>query len=218
MTESHHIVEIPVDNEEQRQLLVVATAIQNHPLTEISCSPGHLLLLKLWQREEELSGRRIAAKESRLDSIKREIFQLCSFFLIFHGLFFTILFTSSSSGEGKCGKWWVPGVVSLCTSLVFVWLVQVQLYRYWKVWKRVGRERCDGRAVARCIQELRMKGGSFELGKDPYCTGGKKMKSSSVEIKWKPVNWVSQNSVVIGLLCFAGLAVLASRLVLCGGF
>ncbi|XWS11438.1 hypothetical protein CRYUN_Cryun38cG0083000 [Craigia yunnanensis] len=89
---------------------------------EISQSPGHLLLLKLWQREEDLFGRKIALKESRLDSIQREIFQLCCFFFIFHGFFFNFLFTSSVSDKKNrtCNKWWIPSVVSVSTSLVFV--------------------------------------------------------------------------------------------------
>ncbi|KAL4278648.1 hypothetical protein GQ457_03G022520 [Hibiscus cannabinus] len=181
-----HIVEIPVDGEHEQKLsyalaTITITAIQNHPLMEISGSPGHLLLLKLWQREEDLFGRRIALKESRMYSIKREIFQLCCFFVIFHGLFFNILLASSEA----CGKWWVASIVSGWTSLVYVLLVQVKLCRYWKVREQVQRERNDNRALTRCIQELRMKGGSFDLSKEPHI--GKRMKSSSVEIKWKPL-------------------------------
>ncbi|KAK8496560.1 hypothetical protein V6N12_058119 [Hibiscus sabdariffa] len=180
-----HIVEIPVDDEHQQKLscaLSTITAIQNHPLMEISRSPGHLLLLKLWQREEDLFGRRIALKESRLDSIKREIFQLCCFFVIFHGLFFNILFMSSVGAEEHrtCGKW------------------------YWKVWKQLQRARSDNRALTRCIQELRMKGESFDLSKEPHI--GKRMKSSSVEIKWKPLTWCSQYLITIALVCFSALA------------
>ncbi|KAJ6422947.1 hypothetical protein OIU84_023974 [Salix udensis] len=177
-----HIVEIPVDEEHQQKLICSMnsiTAIQNHPLAEISNSPGHLLLLKLWQREEDLFGRRIALKESRMDSIKREIFQLCCFFLVFHGLFLTILFTSSvESEEHSCKKWWIPSLVSVFTSLVFVFLVQVKVCRYWKVWRQLQREKNDNRALTRCIQELRMKGASFDLSKEPL--SGKRMKSSSV--------------------------------------
>nr|TKR90071.1 uncharacterized protein D5086_0000237190 [Populus alba] len=186
-----HIVEIPVDEEHQQKLICAMntiTAIQNHPLAEISKSPGHLLLLKLWQREEDLFGRRIALKESRMDSIKREIFQLCCFFLVFHGFFLTIVFTSSiDSKEHSCKNWWIPSLVSVCTSLVFVFLVQVKVCRYWKVWRQLQREKNDNRALTRCIQELRMKGASFDLSKEPL--SGKKMKSSSVEIKWKPLTW-----------------------------
>ncbi|CAI9756775.1 unnamed protein product [Fraxinus pennsylvanica] len=152
-----HIVEIPVD-EEHRQKLICAMnaiyAIQQHPLTEISQSPGHFLLLKLWQREDDLFGRRIAMKEKRMDSIRREIFQLCCFIFIFHGVFLTILFTSSLEDHHN-----------------------VKLYRYWKVDRQLQRERADGRALTRCIQELRMKGASFDLSKEPQI--GKRMKSSN---------------------------------------
>ncbi|KAG6790879.1 hypothetical protein POTOM_007049 [Populus tomentosa] len=201
-----HIVEIPVDEEHQQKLICAMntiTAIQNHPLAEISNSPGHLLLLKLWQREEDLFGRRIALKESRMDSIKREIFQLCCFFLVFHGFFLTIVFTSSvDSKEHSCKNWWIPSLVSVCTSLVFVFLVQVKVCRYWKVWRQLQREKNDNRALTRCIQELRMKGASFDLSKEPL--SGKKMKSSSVEIKWKPLTWEGFSRVgaqTEGLFC-----------------
>ncbi|KAK8691112.1 hypothetical protein V6N13_074631 [Hibiscus sabdariffa] len=211
-----HIVEIPVDGEHQQKLsyaLATITAIQNHPLMEISRSPGHLLLLKLWQREEDLFGRRIALKESRMYSIKREIFQLCCFFVIFHGLFFNILFASSEDGDA-CGKWWVASIVSGWTSLVYALLVQVKLCRYWKVRKQVQRERNDNRALTRCIQELRMKGGSFDLSKEPQI--GKRMKSSSVEIKWKPLTWWSRYLITVALACFSGLAIPVCKSMLCG--
>ncbi|KAH9804508.1 hypothetical protein KPL71_002154 [Citrus sinensis] len=204
-----HVVEIPVDEEHQQKVLCcmnTTTAIQHHPLMEISQSPGHLLLLKLWQREEDLFGRRISLKESRMDSSKREIFQLCCFFLVFHGFFLTLLFTSSVSPkyEHTCRKWWIPSILSLSTSLVFVFLVQFKLYRYWKVCRQLQREKNDNRALTRCIQELRMKGASFDLSKEPL--SGKRMKSSSVEIKWKPLTWCSQNVITICLLCFSDSA------------
>ena len=213
-----HVVEIPVDEEHQQKVLCcmnTTTAIQHHPLMEISQSPGHLLLLKLWQREEDLFGRRISLKESRMDSIKREIFQLCCFFLVFHGFFLTLLFTSSVSPkyEHTCRKWWIPSILSLSTSLVFVFLVQFKLYRYWKVCRQLQREKNDNRALTRCIQELRMKGASFDLSKEPL--SGKRMKSSSVEIKWKPLTWCSQNVITICLLCFSGLVFPASKFILC---
>lgn len=105
-------------------------------------------------------------------------------------------------------------MVSLCTSLVFVALVHVKVHRFWKVWGQLQRERGDGRALSRCIQELRMKGASFDLSKEPQ--NGKRMKSSSVEIKWKPVAWCSRNLLTICLVCFTGLVFPASKFVLCG--
>ncbi|XVF70975.1 hypothetical protein PTKIN_Ptkin11bG0205300 [Pterospermum kingtungense] len=204
-----HTVEIPVDEKHQQNKLLCAlttvTAIQNHPLMEISESSGHLLLLKLWQREEHLFGRRIALKESRLDSIKTDIFQLCCFFFIFHGLFFNLLFASSVKEHHyhSCRKWWMPSIVLVSTSVVFLFLVQDKLWRYWKVWRVLQRERNDNRALTRCVQELRMKGASFDLSKEPNI--GRRMKSSGVEIKWKPLTWCSNYLVSICLVCFSGL-------------
>ncbi|THF98083.1 hypothetical protein TEA_027091 [Camellia sinensis var. sinensis] len=193
--DAHIVVEIPVDEEHQQKLTF--SAMQNHPLSEISQSPGHLLLLKLWQREEDLFGRRIAMKEIRLDSIKTETTQLCFFFFIFHAFFSTILFTSSINNNNPeqdrnlvCHSWWIPSILSLFTSIVLIFLVQMRLCRYWKVWRELQREKESNRAVGRCVQELRMKGASFDLDKEPQ--SGKRMKSSSVEIKWKPLTWCSR--------------------------
>lgn len=226
---THHIVEIPVDqehhqnnNNNNKALLCsnMFDAIDDHPLTEISESPGHLLLLKLWQREENLFAKRISRKETRMDSIKSELFQLTSFFFIFHGFFLTLLFTSwqktqMNGGGGSCKIWWIPSLISLSTSLVFVFLVQVKLVRYWKVWEQLQRERNDSRGVGRCIQELRMKGASFDLSKELQ-VNGKKMKSSSVEIKWTVVTWFNRYLLTVCLVCFTGLAFPASKFVLCG--
>ncbi|XP_010252943.1 PREDICTED: uncharacterized protein LOC104594367 [Nelumbo nucifera] len=213
-----HVIEIPVDEEHQQKSLSAITtisAMQHHPLMEISRSPGHLLLLKLWQREEDLFGKRIARKEIRLDNIKREIFQLCCFFLAFHGLFLTILYTSAiNTQHHTCRQWWLPSSLSLFTSLVMICLVQVKLFRYWKVWRQLQREKSDNRALTRCIQELRMKGASFDLSKEPH--KAKRMKSSSVEIKWRPYAWCSQNVVTICLVCFTGLVFPVCKFILCG--
>ncbi|XP_044473164.1 uncharacterized protein LOC123201639 [Mangifera indica] len=91
---------------------------------------------------------------------------------------------------------------------------KVKLYRYWKVWRQLQRERGDNRALTRCIQELRMKGASFDLSKEPQ--RGKRMKSSSVEIKWKPFAWCSQNFITIFLVGFSGFIFPASKFILCG--
>ncbi|XP_052185666.1 uncharacterized protein LOC127797126 [Diospyros lotus] len=207
--DAHIIVEIPVAEETQ----IPAAAMQHHPLAEISQSGGHLLLLKLWQREEELSGRRIGSKEARTDAVRGEIFQLCCFFFIFHGFFLTILFTSSPNSDA-CGRWWIPSALEMSTSIALIFLVQMKLCRYWKVQRQLQREKADGRALSRCIQELRMKGRSFDLSKDPH-GGGRRMKSSSVEVKWRPLTWFSQNLLTVCLVCFAALLFPASKLVLC---
>ncbi|KAJ1390334.1 putative tetraspanin-18-like [Sesbania bispinosa] len=96
---------------------------------------------------------------------------------------------------------------------IAVLVIQVKVQRYWKVCGQLQRERNDSRAVGRCIQELRMKGASFDLSKEPH--SGKRMKSSSVEIKWKPLTWCSHNLLTICLVCFTGLVFPASKFVLC---
>ncbi|KAH6822830.1 RNA polymerase II elongation factor [Perilla frutescens var. hirtella] len=203
-----HVVEIPVDEEHRHK-----EAMQSHPLAEISRSPGHFLLLKLWQREEELFGRRMSRKESRMDTTKGEIFQLCSQFFLFHGLFFTILFTSSPPPPNRCAEWWLPALLSGGASLAVVLLVQAKLWRYWKVEGQLQRERAAARGLTRCVQELRMKGASFDLSKEP--NKGKRLKSSSVEIKWGPLTWCSHYRLSLFLASFAGLALLSCRLLLC---
>lgn len=81
------------------------------------------------------------------------------------------------------------------------------------MWRELQREKESNRAVGRCVQELRMKGASFDLDKEPQ--SGKRMKSSSVEIKWKPLTWCSRYLITVCLVCFTGLVFPASRLVLC---
>ncbi|RRT65887.1 hypothetical protein BHE74_00006046 [Ensete ventricosum] len=213
-----HVVEIPAaagaeprrHSDGDDNALVV---IQHHPLTQISESPGHLLLLKLWQREEDLHGRRAAALEARMDGAKREAFHLSCLFLAFHGLSLTLLFAASVAGDA-CRDWWVPSCLSLLTSLVLVGAVHARVRAYWGLSRLLQRDRADGRALARCVQELRMKGASFDLSKEPQTS--KRMKSSSVEVKWPPLRWCSQNLVTICLLCVAGIVFPACRFILCG--
>ncbi|KAL5715571.1 hypothetical protein ACHQM5_017373 [Ranunculus cassubicifolius] len=208
-----HVVEIPTVTEEEKSL----TAIQHHPLMEISQSPGHLLLLKLWQREEDLFSRRISNKETRMDKIRCEIFQLCCFFFAFYGFMLTFLYTSSiraNSQQHSCRNWLIPSILSLFTLIVMIILVQMKLCRYWKAVGQLQRERTDSRTLTRCIQELRMKGASFDLSKEPQ--NAKKMKSSSVEIKWRPITWIANYFITICLLCFAGMVVPVAKFILCG--
>ncbi|CAO2820713.1 unnamed protein product [Amaranthus hypochondriacus] len=216
-----HIVEIPVNQDDLQ--LKSAIIIQQHPMMEISKSPGHLLLLKLWQREEHLFARRISLNESKLDQLRREIFQLCCSFFIFHAFVSTLLFSSASTameaqmGVFRCKKWWIPSIIVGSTSAAIVMLVQVKLWRYWKVTERLRREKSDNRTLGRSIQELRMKGADFDLSKEMNIENYNKKikKSSSVEIKWKPKIWCSNNLVTFCLVLFAGLAIPAPKLFLC---
>ncbi|MCL7041469.1 hypothetical protein MKW94_003630 [Papaver nudicaule] len=89
------------------------SVIQQHPLMEMSQSPGHFLLLKLWQREEDMFGRRVTMKETRMDNFKSKIFQLCCCFYLFVGFFLTLLYTSSVNSfhdHHSCKNWWLPSI------------------------------------------------------------------------------------------------------------
>uniref|UniRef100_A0A7N0RCJ2 Uncharacterized protein n=1 Tax=Kalanchoe fedtschenkoi TaxID=63787 RepID=A0A7N0RCJ2_KALFE len=204
-------VEIPIDDESDQMKL----AIQNHPLMEISESPGHLLLLKLFQREERINASRISLKETKLDSIKQEISQLCTFYFFFHMLCLPLLFASTlSNPKTSCSAWWIPSIVSLSWSLFVIFVVQVRVYKYWKVRGQMEKLRSENRSLSRCVVELRMKGRSFDLGKGAV-SSKKAMKSSSVEIKWRPISWASQNLVVFVLICLSGLLVPSCKMILC---
>lgn len=85
---------------------------------------------------------------------------------------------------------------------------------YWKVMRALQRERSDGRALARTVQELRMKGSSFDLSKELQL-GAKRMKSSSVDGGWRPVRWMKRNAVAFCLAGFAGLVAAACKFILC---
>ncbi|KAJ0965256.1 hypothetical protein J5N97_026394 [Dioscorea zingiberensis] len=218
-TKDTHIVVVDVPAASDEEVLTTTSlgkAIEHHPLTEISGSPGHLLLLKLWQREEDLISLRATAIESRLDASKRDAFLLSSLFLAFHAISLTILFSSAhkSHENNICRNWMVPSFLSLITSLVIVSSVQAIICAYWRGWKELQRERVDARALTRCLQELRMKGASFDLSREPQ--GVRRAKSSSVEVKWHgPLRWFSRNLVTVFLLCASGLIATASKFIIC---
>ncbi|KAG6497922.1 hypothetical protein ZIOFF_045828 [Zingiber officinale] len=195
-SQSNHVVDISsavISGEEShKQANSGELALQYHPLNQIAESPGHLLLFKLWQREEDLHGRRAAALEARMDAAKRAVFHLSCLFLAFHGLSFTLLFNASVAGA-SCRSWWLPCSLSLTTSLAVTVTVQAAVRTYWRISQRLQRERQDGRALARCVRELRMKGADFDLSKEPQ-KSSKRMKSSSVEVKWRPLGWCSSTS------------------------
>uniref|UniRef100_A0A7N0UPH4 Uncharacterized protein n=1 Tax=Kalanchoe fedtschenkoi TaxID=63787 RepID=A0A7N0UPH4_KALFE len=97
----NQFVEIPIN---EYQIKPQVPAIQNHPLVEISESHGHLLLLKLFQRQERIYASRISLKETKRDSIKQEISQLCNFYFFFHMLCFPLLFASMLSNPKACSN------------------------------------------------------------------------------------------------------------------
>ncbi|XP_042423569.1 uncharacterized protein LOC122011238 [Zingiber officinale] len=133
--------------------------LQYHPLNEIAKSSDHLHLFKLWQPEEDRHGRRAVVLEARMDAAKRTVFHLSCLLLSFHGLSFTLLFIASVA-DTSCRGWWFPCSLSLTTSLVVTVAVQVVVRTYWRILRRLQREREDERALAWCVREMRMKGQS----------------------------------------------------------
>ena len=145
-----HIVEIPVsvdggEAEAAASLDKVAVADAEaggaHPLGEIAGSAGHLLLLKLWQREEDRLGRRACALEARMDAARRDAFYLCAAFLALHSLALAVLFVASVGSAGSsiaaaaggrgpesaaCRRWWAPSSLSLAASLALAAAVPLQ--------------------------------------------------------------------------------------------
>ena len=142
-----HIVEIPVsvDGGEAEATGSLEKAAEEeaagaHPLGEIATSACHLLLLKLWQREEDRLGRRACALEARMDATRRDAFYLCAAFLAFHGLALAVLFAASVAGapssidagggggpaSAACRRWWAPSSLSLAASLALATAVPLQ--------------------------------------------------------------------------------------------
>ncbi|KAL6859040.1 hypothetical protein ACP4OV_018042 [Aristida adscensionis] len=212
-----HIVEIPVavDGGEASGGEAGGGA---HPLGEIADSAGHLLLLKLWQREEARLGRRACALEATMDAARRDAFYLCAAFLAFHALSLALLFAASvaGAGAGACRRWWAPSSLSLAASLALAAAVQLRVCAYWRASARLRRERGDARALARAVQELRMKGAAFDLSKEPQY-GVTRAKCASVEGvgAWRPLRWCHQNVVTACLLAVAAAALPSGKFILC---
>lgn len=213
-----HIVEIPVNAQDESpsdiSCLPSSVKTPQHPLEEIADSSGHLLLLKLWQRDEEVMTRRVEVKESRLDSIGKEIFHLACLYFAFHGIVLTLLFTAATQENARtCNRWWIPSTLSGITSLVLICAIQYKLILQRKVMKMLHKDINDSRALSRCVQELRMKGLSFDLSKEPHIT--KKMKSSSVENKFSPLRWCSQFFLSFALTLTSGFILCSCKLIAC---
>uniref|UniRef100_A0ACD6AIG0 Uncharacterized protein n=1 Tax=Avena sativa TaxID=4498 RepID=A0ACD6AIG0_AVESA len=219
-----HVVEIPVTGDGAEPgggaafLGKAAAASGHHPLGEIADSGGHLLLLKLWQREESRLNRRACALEALMDAARRDAFYLCAAFLALHGLSLALLFAASVAGAHPraCRRWWAPSSLSLAASLALAAAVQLRVCAYWRAARRLRRERGDARALARCVQELRMKGASFDLSKEPQC-GVTRANCASVEGAgaWGPLQWCYRKVVTACLLAVASAALPFGKLILC---
>ncbi|KAG6490909.1 hypothetical protein ZIOFF_052241 [Zingiber officinale] len=133
-----------------------------------------------------------------MDATKRVVFHLSCLLLAFDNLSFTLLFIASVVGA-SCRSWWLPCSLSLTTSLAVTVAVQVIVRAYWQISRQLQRECEDKRALVRCVREMRMKGADFNLSKEPQ-KSSKRMKSLSVEVKWRSLAWCSCNLVPIFLL------------------
>ncbi|KAJ3674480.1 hypothetical protein LUZ60_005096 [Juncus effusus] len=139
-----------------------------HPLHQIAESPTHRLLLKQWLKEQDLISRRISLKESRMDSVRKEIAFLYCFFFILHSLSLLVLFSSSSHDPASvgCKRMWVPSVASLLCSLSVLWALRYKGDTEASIKKLLEREREDELILARCLDELKRKGLEFDLMKE----------------------------------------------------
>ncbi|EEE68932.1 hypothetical protein OsJ_27802 [Oryza sativa Japonica Group] len=233
-----HIVEIPVTgdgacpdggNAEVAAFLDKAAEAESsgsHPLGEIAGSAGHLLLLKLWQREESRLGRRAcAARGPHGRGAPRRVLPLRGLPRLPRplprALFAASVSASAVSPPAEqraacCSRWWVPSSLSLVASLALAAAVQLRVCAYWRASRRLRRERGDARALARCVQELRMKGAAFDLSKEPQY-GVTRAKCASVEGAgaWGPLRWCYQNIVAACLLAVAAATMCSGKFILC---
>jgi len=234
-----HVVEIPVavdggeasgGEEAFLDKSTAAAAGEGHPLGEIAASAGHLLLLKLWQWEEDRLSRRACSLEARMDAARRDAFYLCAAFLAFHGLSLALLFAASvaasaaaaaaaaasPSPSAACRRWWAPSSLSLAASLALAAAVQLRVCAYWHAAARLRRDRGDARALARAVQELRLKGAAFDLSKEPQY-GVTRAKCASVEGAgaWALLRWCRQNIVTLCLLAVAAAALPSGKFIVC---
>ncbi|XP_078433262.1 uncharacterized protein LOC144704647 [Wolffia australiana] len=195
-----------------------SVALKGHPLAEIAQSPGHGLLLKLWQREEDRLARRISATETQTRTAKRRIFLLCGVFVAFHGLFLAALFAGAHGGAcGARRRWWVPCGLSLAASLAMVWHVQGSVRGVGTWERRLERERAEARAVAKCGLELRMKGASFDLSRGPAAgAAGRRRKGGGEEMRSAAARLCRRNAVGVGMVFATSVVVPACKFVLCG--
>ncbi|KAJ0963293.1 hypothetical protein J5N97_028415 [Dioscorea zingiberensis] len=136
----------------------------HHPLHQIAESPTHKLLLKQWIKEEDLILRRVALKESRIDSIRREIAALyCSFFALHSTLLLILL---STAGPAACRRSWIPLLCSLICSIAISWAIRYKTDAERHAERLLERDREDGVLLSRCVAELKKKGVAFDLMKE----------------------------------------------------
>ncbi|KAJ3685386.1 hypothetical protein LUZ61_014550 [Rhynchospora tenuis] len=195
----------------------MASTSAPHPLHQIAESTTHRLLLKQWLKEQDLISRRISLKESRIDSVRREITFLYCFFFILHSFSLLILFASSSHEHNSvgCKRAWVPSVTSLLCSLSILWALRYKGDTEASLEKLLEREKEDGLMLAKCVDELKRKGLEFDLMKEVDAL--RRAKSLRVETKVASgtKKWSARDFATMVMLLVSFVVLGLVRFVLC---
>ncbi|KAI0501401.1 hypothetical protein KFK09_016346 [Dendrobium nobile] len=192
-----------------------------HPLHQIAENRTHKLLLKQWLKEEDLIARRIAIKETQLDSVRREITALNCAFFIFHSLSLVLLFSAATQQPiAACRRSWIPCLCSLLCSMTIVWAIRYKADTESHLEKLLEREKEDGLLLGKCVEELKRKGLEFDLLKEVDAL--RRAKSLRVEAKGQVIGvakrW-SKRDFVLMFFFAASCGVLGLiRFVLCSRY
>ncbi|XP_031119326.1 uncharacterized protein LOC116022664 [Ipomoea triloba] len=187
-----------------------------HPLHQISESPTHKLLLKQWLKEQDLILNRIVAKETQIDSVRKEITQLYCFFFLFHSISLTFLFSSASQQRKAgfyCRRSWIPSLCSLLCSMGIIWAVRYKTDTESHLEKLLEREKEDGKLLAKCVEELKKKGVEFDLLKEVDAL--RRAKSMRVEAKTVR-KWSARDFVSLFFFTVSCIVLGLTNLILCG--
>ncbi|XP_074562810.1 uncharacterized protein LOC141819079 [Curcuma longa] len=188
-----------------------------HPLHQIAESATHKLLLKQWIKEEELVAQRVALRESRVDSVRREISGLYCAFFVFHSLILLLLFSAATASPASaCRRSWIPCLCSLLCSMALVWAVRYKTDTECVLERLLEREREDGMLLVKCVEELKRKGAEFDLIKEVDAL--RRAKSLRIEAKGgsaKVRKWSTRDLATMVLLALSCCVLGLTRFVLC---
>ncbi|KAL8171702.1 hypothetical protein V2J09_023506 [Rumex salicifolius] len=195
---------------------LMETTKPKHPLHQIAETPTHKLLLKQWLKEEELILGRIGLKETQIDSTRKEITHLCTFFFLFHSTSLLLLFNISNSTSPQinaaCKRSWIPSLCSLICSLGIIWAIRYKTDVEAHMEKLLEREKEDGKLLGKCVDELKRKGLEFDLLKEVDAL--RRAKSMRVEAK-AVRKWSARDFVTFFFFAVACIVIALTRVILC---
>ncbi|GAB2286624.1 hypothetical protein Dimus_021019 [Dionaea muscipula] len=211
----------PIPNSTPRRTAAMEPTNQLHPLREIAETPTHKLLLKQWLKEGELILGRIALKETQIDSVRKELTHLYTFFFLFHSTSLVLLFNLSSGTDynretavsASCRRSWIPSLCSLLCSLGLVWAIRYKTDVETHLEKLLEREKEDEKLLGKCVEELKRKGLEFDLLKEVDAL--RRAKSMRVEAKPVVRKWSSRDLVTLFFFAVSCLVVALTRVILC---